>query len=241
MESEMQESDIIERAERIMATDLPQHNIGKAWLRHPLRRKLELAILIPTAPLALSIMAYVGILIARIDKFDPIISINLGWPPDEREITVAKLQTMIAKPEIDKALASGEYRLNDIKINGDPRVTKFGKILRKISIDEVPQIFNVIAGDMNLVGLRACNIAQWENEIFPFREQYPYKSVIDAIREGYIKPSLTGLDGILGRAHLDIATRFQLMDLYIQKASWIADLRIIGLTFPAIMSQRGAY
>ena len=115
------------------------------------------------------------------------------------------------------------------KYINDPRITKVGQFIRKYSIDEIPQLFNIIRGDMCLVGPRpALSI-----------ETYEYDNVVQT--RLFTKPGLTGLWQIPGRADTNFEEQLQLDKTYIMQQSFLMDCKIIALTIPAVLSAKGAY
>ena len=115
------------------------------------------------------------------------------------------------------------------KYINDPRITKVGKFIRKYSIDELPQLFNVVTGDMCLVGPRPALAI----------ETYEYEHA-DQPRL-FSKPGLTGLWQISGRADTNFHQQLQLDKSYIKQQSIWIDCKIILLTVPAVLSAKGAY
>jgi exopolysaccharide biosynthesis polyprenyl glycosylphosphotransferase len=115
------------------------------------------------------------------------------------------------------------------KMKRDPRVTGVGRIIRKLSIDELPQIFNVIKGDMSLVGPRPPVPYEVEN--------YKYEHILrlNAV------PGLTGLQQVSGRSELEFKRWVELDLQYIEEQSLIKDIEIILKTIPAVITGRGAY
>jgi lipopolysaccharide/colanic/teichoic acid biosynthesis glycosyltransferase len=115
------------------------------------------------------------------------------------------------------------------KYINDPRITTIGKFIRKYSIDELPQLFNVVMGDMCLVGPRpALAIETYEYE---YAEQARL----------FTKPGLTGLWQVSGRADTSFSEQLQLDTSYIEHQSIFNDCKIILLTIPAVLTARGAY
>jgi len=115
------------------------------------------------------------------------------------------------------------------KYINDPRITKIGQFIRKYSIDEIPQLFNIVRGDMCLVGPRpALSI-----------ETYEYDNNVQA--RLFTKPGLTGLWQVSGRADTNFEEQLQLDKTYIKQQSFLMDCKIIVLTIPAVLSAKGAY
>ena len=111
----------------------------------------------------------------------------------------------------------------------DPRVTRAGRLLRRSSIDELPQLLNVLLGSMSLVGPRP-----WLPE-----ELATYAD--DARRRLSVRPGMTGLWQVAGRAELDVADRLALDLAYVENWSLWLDARILLRTIPAVLGARGAY
>ena len=115
------------------------------------------------------------------------------------------------------------------KFINDPRITKIGGFIRKYSIDELPQLFNVVNGDMCLIGPRpALSI-----------ETYEYDSSVQP--RLFTKPGLTGLWQVSGRANTTFKEQLQLDKSYIKQQSVFMDCKILALTIPAILFAKGAY
>ena len=114
------------------------------------------------------------------------------------------------------------------KSRHDPRVTMIGRFLRRWSLDEVPQLFNVLRGDMSLIGPRPIVKA----------ETYYYKHLISFYLAA--TPGLSGLWQVSGRSDLDFAERARLDASYVQNWSLGADLRIFLRTIPAVLGRVGA-
>jgi len=129
---------------------------------------------------------------------------------------------MLSRPELAK-----QYRENGDYLDDDPRVTPFGKFLRQTSLDELPQLINVVKGDLSLVGPRAL-IPQELN-------QFKKKSAILAVKSG-----LTGLAQISGRRDISVSERRKLDLYYVQNWSLWLDLTILIKTFRVVVQRSGA-
>ncbi len=121
------------------------------------------------------------------------------------------------------------------KMRNDPRMTKVGRFLRKFSIDEIPQLFNVLIGDMSLVGPRPLPTADFEKVKMK-------DDLWEAIRDrSKVKPGITGLWQISGRSDLNF-NEMVLLDLYyVEHQSLLFDLEILFETIPTVLFSRGAY
>ncbi len=117
----------------------------------------------------------------------------------------------------------------DRKLRQDPRITPFGMFLRRSSLDELPQLFNVLAGEMSLVGPRPIVEAEAVKYGGCFRDYCE------------VRPGITGLWQISGRSDTDYPARVTLDVEYVRTASLMLDLRILALTIPAVLAGRGSY
>ena len=128
-----------------------------------------------------------------------------------------------------------EYKKSSFKLHEDPRVTKFGKFIRKYSIDEMPQLFNVLKGEMSLVGPRPYHA----DEIDEQQRRYPgtHKFVIETQT---VKPGITGHWQVMGRSNIDFDKRIKMDALYARKKSLWTDTIIILKTPIAMISGVGA-
>jgi len=115
------------------------------------------------------------------------------------------------------------------KLKNDPRVTRVGQVLRKLSLDELPQILNILQGDMSLVGPRP--VVRDELEIYGSAAVYYLKS----------RPGLTGLWQVSGRNDVSYDTRVAFDRHYVENWSLSEDIRIIFKTVPAVWMSRGSY
>jgi len=115
------------------------------------------------------------------------------------------------------------------KLKNDPRVTAFGAILRSSSIDEIPQLINILRGEMSVVGPRP--ITASEAKMYGAR-------FIDYIR---VRPGLTGLWQVSGRNEVGYQERVELDSRYVAEQNFIGDVAIILKTIPAVLARRGSY
>ena len=115
------------------------------------------------------------------------------------------------------------------KITRDPRITAVGAFLRKTSLDELPQLFNVLAGHMSLVGPRPLN----ERDVRRFSE-------LHLMRRFSVVPGMTGLWQVSGRSNLGFESWIDLDLKYIDEWSLSLDFRILADTIPAVLKGRGA-
>ncbi len=142
-----------------------------------------------------------------------------------------KFRSMVKEAEIAQKDLMGKNEVDGpiFKIKQDPRVTRVGRLLRKYSIDEFPQIINVIKGDMSLVGPRPLPIPQVERE--DFRQ----------LQRLEVRPGLTGLWQVRGRSDISFARLVKWDVWYINNWSFWLDLNILLQTIPVVIKGKGAY
>lgn len=192
------------------------------------KRALDLAAGLAVLPLALVIVMLCAILI-RLETPGRALMRQERTGKGGRRFRMYKLRTMVQNADELKAkyMHLNEHKWPDFKITNDPRVTRCGRILRKLSLDELPQILNVIRGDMTLVGPRPTSFGA---------ETY---SLWHTTRLE-VKPGITGLWQVNGRADLDFDERLRLDIAYIRTRSFWLDLRILARTATAVVTTRGA-
>jgi len=115
------------------------------------------------------------------------------------------------------------------KSGRDPRLTKIGRILREYSLDELPQFFNILKGDMSVVGPRPLYLSQ-----MPEWSERQKKRLL-------VKPGLTGLAQISGRGEITREEKLELDVKYVEIATFLADIRIILATIAHVLSRKGIY
>lgn len=128
-----------------------------------------------------------------------------------------------------------QYKRNSYKIQDDPRVTKVGRLIRKYSIDELPQLINILRGEMSLVGPRA----YYPFELADQQKKYPesrefVKIILSA------KPGLTGVWQVSGRSQINFDKRVEMDAQYVQRRSIFYDLYLILKTIPTVLLGKGA-
>lgn len=191
-----------------------------------------------TAVLALAFFAPLMIsiaLLARISSDGPVLFRHVRLGRGGQTFTCYKFRTMYvdAEQRLDELLlrcerSSSEWQ--DVqKLRADPRVIPFGRILRKLSLDELPQLFNVVRGDMSIVGPRP---------IVP-EEAGRYGRHIRAYEA--VKPGITGLWQISGRNLTTYRRRVACDVLYVRSRCVRTNMRILAKTVPVILTARGAY
>ncbi len=128
-----------------------------------------------------------------------------------------------------------EYKKGSYKLKKDPRITNIGKFIRKHSIDEIPQLINVLKGEMSLVGPRAYYPDELENQ----QRQFPQtRKLVSKVLS--VKPGITGLWQVSGRSEVNFDKRIAMDADYVNKMSIFLDLQIILKTPVVMFSGQGA-
>jgi len=194
------------------------------------KRFLDIVIALVGLVAGSPVLAICAVLI-RLDGPGPIIHKRVVVGRGGRVFRAYKLRTMIA--DADRYLEEHRELLaafdEAYKLKEDPRVTRVGKWLRKLSLDELPQLLNVLRGEMSLVGPRM---------IVPAELQ---KYGVHREKLLTVKPGLTGLWQVAGRQRVRYVERIRLDMDYIDRRSLWVDLKIMVQTIPALLSGRGAY
>lgn len=167
----------------------------------------------------------------KLDSKGPIFFSQSRMGYNKRRFNMIKFRTMVpdAEAKIEDLLHLNEKDGPIFKITKDPRITRVGRFLRKFSIDELPQLFNVLLGDMSLVGPRPLSIREAVN-----LEQSWHK------RRFSVKPGMTCLWQISGRSNLSFEEWVELDLEYIDTWSLQLDWLILAKTLPAVIAARGA-
>lgn len=201
---------------------------GKLYLF--VKRAMDLLIVLAVLTLILPILIVCAILIKIEDPRGPILFIQRRTGKGGHRFNMYKFRTMVYNAEeLKPKLAHlNELEWPDFKITNDPRVTKVGRILRKTSLDELPQLVNVLKGEMSLVGPRPTSFkaetyALWQTERLE------------------VTPGITGLWQILGRGSMEFTDRVVLDIFYIEHRCLWLDIQILIRTLFAVLAQRGIH
>ncbi|RUM74324.1 MAG: glycosyl transferase [Sulfurovum sp.] len=207
----------------------------KSWYRRFFQQSFNYLLAILLLPLLLPLIAIIAILI-KSESPGPVFFIHHRIGQDGKVIPIMKFRSMYkdAKERLHKLLDANETTKEEwernFKLKNDPRITKVGKFLRKTSLDELPQIFNVLAGQMNFVGPRPVV----KDEI----DRY-YKE--DAEYYYMVKPGITGLWQVSGRSDTDYTYRVETDKWYVLNWSLWLDIVILVKTIKVVLKQDGAY
>ena len=175
------------------------------------------------------LLVIIGVLI-KVESKGPIIFSQDRIGKNGKTFRMYKLRSMVANAEELKGTLMKENEMSGpmFKIKDDPRITKVGKFIRKTSIDELPQLFNVLKGDMSLVGPRP----SLPNEVLEF-EPWMNKRLM-------VKPGLTCYWQVMGRNNIDFQ-QWMLLDIkYVETRSIIVDIKLIIKTFFVLFGDKNA-
>jgi exopolysaccharide biosynthesis polyprenyl glycosylphosphotransferase len=194
------------------------------------KRALDIVLSIVIIILLLPLLAAVATAI-RLDSRGPIFFVQKRVGKDGKTFSFYKFRSMVSGAERLKQRLEhlSETEGPIFKIKKDPRITRIGKFIRRYSIDELPQLFNVLKGDMSLVGPRP----PLPSEVAKYT---PYHK-----RRLSVRPGITCLWQISGRSNISFYEWVELDIYYIGYRSFLLDLKILMRTIPVVITGRGAY
>lgn len=193
------------------------------------KRIFDISLSLLALPFILVVMLICAVVI-WLDDPGPIFFKQKRTGKGGRRFEMYKFRTMVTNAEElkQKYAHLNELTWPDFKITNDPRVTRVGRFLRKTSLDELPQIFNVLKGEMSLVGPRPTSFdmstySLWHTERLE------------------VLPGITGLWQVSGRSDIDFDERLRLDIEYIERQSLWLDIQLLIRTLTVVFTQRGAY
>ena len=206
-------------------------------LEHPLRCLMKRTMDIMVSALALIALSPIMMVVALMIRRDggPALYGHGRLGRDSKSFSCLKFRSMVINgDEVLKAYLAGNASARaewhaTRKLQNDPRVTKLGKFLRKSSIDELPQLLNVLRGEMSLVGPRpivTAEVSNYEGDIAHY-----YR----------VRPGITGLWQVSGRNDVTYGQRVHMDSWYVRNWSLWHDIAILFKTIPALLKRRGAY
>lgn len=197
---------------------------------HAIKRGMDVVLSL-LALLAIALIAPFVAIAIKLDSRGPVLFHQLRVGRDGRQFSMLKFRTMVVDAEARRAelLAENDGAGPLFKVKRDPRVTRVGAILRRFSIDELPQFVNVLRGDMSIVGPRP----PLPNEVTSYDGS--------VYRRLYIKPGITGLWQISGRSDLSWADSVRLDLRYVENWSIATDIMIMWRTAKVMIAPKGAY
>lgn len=204
--------------------------LNQQWTYHMIKRGMDLLISVAAIIIFIPIMLITSIAIKIEEPNGDVLYDALRTGKNGKPFVCKKFRSMREDADKKKRMLMDANEMSGpvFKVHDDPRVTKVGRFIRKFSIDELPQFFNVLTGEMSLVGPRPLVVEE--------AEQIPtqYK-----IRE-LVKPGITCIWQISGRNEIDFEDWMKMDLVYISKQSLKLDLLILLKTIPAVLSARGA-
>ena len=210
--------------------DVIQFPVRDSWHYRMLKRSLDLAASSAGILLFLPLMIPLALLI-KLESPGPFFFRQIRVGKNRRHFVCYKFRSMVADAESlkDDLQYMNEAQGPMFKIKEDPRITRLGRFLRRSSLDELPQMFNVFLGDMSIVGPRP----QIPTEVERY-EPWHYRRL-------EVTPGMTCLWQISGRSAIGFDEWMHLDMEYVKMRSFLFDMKIIALTFPAIIARRGAF
>jgi exopolysaccharide biosynthesis polyprenyl glycosylphosphotransferase len=224
---------LVQRGEYVPGQGVPLFELrppifaGADWV---LKRSFDIlvsgVVVLVGTPLWLAVAAAI-----KLDSRGPILYHDRRIGVGEREFGMLKFRTMVegAAEQQEELEERNEAPGALFKIRDDPRVTRVGRLLRKLSLDELPQLLNVLGGEMSLVGPRPLPLRDYERLDAWHRKRY------------LVLPGITGLWQISGRSNLNFDDLVRLDFYYIENWSIWLDISILVKTLPAVLARRGAY
>ena len=215
----------------IQASDPPA---GEAWTTGAVRRAIDILVAGAAILFILPLLVMISLIVWLQDGGAPIYAqerVGRGG----RVFSCYKFRSMVidSRAQLERLLnESPEAReewMRDHKLRHDPRITPIGAFLRKSSLDELPQLFNVLTGAMSLVGPRpivAAEVARYGRRILHYYA---------------VRPGITGLWQISGRNDVSYRRRVALDCAYVKHRSLMLDLKILTATVPVVLLRRGSY
>ena len=209
------------------------HNLTKRIVR-VMKRLVDMALLLVSAPVTIPLTLVVSVIV-KATSSGPVFYGHKRIGKNGQEFKCWKFRSMVvdADKQLEKILAENpEMRAEwekDRKFTNDPRITKVGKFLRKTSIDEIPQFFNILIGEMSFIGPRPVT----EPELSRYGAKSPF--ILS------VRPGLSGMWQISGRSDTGYEERITLDSYYIQNWSVWLDIWIIIKTFYVVLKGKGAY
>jgi len=208
----------------------PKKRVFTGQSYHFLKRVFDLSLTILTMPFWLPMIGVIALIIKVTSPGAPAMFVQLRTGKGGQRFRMFKFRSMVPNAEELKLKYAhlNELKWPDFKITNDPRITPIGKFIRKTSLDEIPQLFNVLKGEMSLVGPRPTSFGADTYKLW-------HTERLDVL------PGLTGLWQIIGRASMEFDDRLRLDIAYIERRSLWLDLNILLQTVFAVVKQRGAH
>jgi lipopolysaccharide/colanic/teichoic acid biosynthesis glycosyltransferase len=196
--------------------------------------------------LDISVALFLSLIFLPIWVFVPLlVYLDSGWPvifrhrrigKNGKEFYLYKFRSMVHGADDmlhkhDKKLLE-EFKKGDWKLANDPRITRLGKVLRSLTIDEFPQLYNVLKGEMSMVGPRAYVKRELDEQVKKYPETQKYVDLILSMKPGITGPWQTG-----GRNEVPFSVRAKMDGEYAKKKSFWTDIQILCRTPKAMISK----
>ncbi len=203
----------------------------KFTIKKSLKRGLDIATSIVAMTFLSPVLLLVGLAI-KIESKGPVFFKQTRVGVNGKHFTMWKFRSMSVDAEQQKAMLNDQNEMANgvlFKMRKDPRITKVGTLIRKTSIDELPQLFNVLKGDMSLVGPRP----PLPSEVLQYNRR-------DRVRMSVV-PGITCYWQVSGRSDIPFAQQVELDIKYIETQSLMVDVALLARTVPAVVLAKGAY
>ena len=191
-----------------------------------LKRLLDILCSFLLLVISIPLFFIIAILI-KIDSKGPVFFLQKRCGKDGREFNMYKFRTMVKDAETLKKRLKNEMEGPMFKVKNDPRITRVGRLLRKVSLDELPQLLNVLKGEMSLVGPR------------PLADEEMVGDDIWREIRLSVRPGMTGLWQIMGRDSGKFSDWITYDTEYVQKRSLFMDIKILFLTITTVLCNKG--
>ena len=235
----MQEKIATDTTERpmltIMETDFDRYNMREIYRRKsPVYKRIKRAMDVLLSAAALIVLSPVFLVTAAAVKYEdrgPVFFVQQRAGKDMKPFSMYKFRSMYvnADEKLHEMMKDNEQTGHAFKIKNDPRITRTGKVIRRFSIDELPQLINIIKGDMSIVGPRPILMFQMEA-----CSEYEKQRLV-------VQPGLTCYWQVGGRANIKWEEWVELDLDYIEDMSLWTDIKMIVRTVPAVFDSDGAY
>jgi exopolysaccharide biosynthesis polyprenyl glycosylphosphotransferase len=213
----------------LLYVDHPDLSGARQVIKSVIDKFMALSALVLFSPFLLAVAVAI-----RMEDGGPALFSQVRMGKDGRPFRLYKFRTMVPDAEQQKASLASLNEVDGVlfKIRNDPRITRIGAWLRRWSIDEVPQLLNVLKGEMSLVGPRPWAVVPYEEAV---------KTTDHVQRRLAVRPGLTGLWQVSGRADLSWKESVRLDMRYVENWSFALDLQIMWKTLKAVIRKSGAY
>lgn len=193
------------------------------------KRIMDITLTVLAAPVWLPLIGIIALAVALTSPGGGVFFIQQRTGRGGRQFGMCKFRTMVPNAEAlkEKYAHLNELKWPDFKITNDPRVTRVGRILRKTSLDELPQLFNVLRGDMSLVGPRPTSYSPQTYLLW-------HTARLDVL------PGITGLWQATYRSTVDWDNKSRLDIAYVERRCLALDIEILLRTIPMVLAARGA-